>query len=157
MRAGDIGNWSIYKNPTSSVPEHIYLDVKKNGVDLEPWDLILVKEGSYRTGDVAIVLPSDTGILLNSHCVVLRVIKTDNRYGIDGLYLAYLLSHSLTKLQIPSKVFIDTTLPNIGTRWKDLELPVSKNPKERSRIKSAMKKIVERRQEAEEMIIQLGI
>ena len=157
VRAGDIGNWSIYKNPTSGVPMHVYLSVKKNGVDLQPWDLILVKEGSYRTGDVAIVLSSDTKILLNSHCVVLRVSDSRNKYGIDGLYLAYLLSHPLTRLQIPSKVFIDTTLPNIGDRWKDLKLPVHKDENERLRIRTEMREIVDRRQEAEDMITGLGL
>ena len=135
----------------------MYLSVKKNGVDLHPWDLILVKEGSYRTGDVAIVLPSDTNVLLNSHCVVLRVADSQNKYGIDGLYLAYLLSHPLTRLQIPSKVFVDTTLPNIGDRWKDLELPIAKDETERSRIKTEMKRIVDRRQEAEDIITSLGL
>ena len=158
VRNGDIGNWSIYKNPTASVPMHVYLDVKgSGGVDLQPWDLLLVKEGSYRTGDVGIVLPTDTEILLNSHCVVLRATKSLNPYGIDGLYLAYLLSHPLTRLQIPSKVFIDTTLPNIGDRWKDLKLPVDKDARQRSRIKRQMKQIVERRQEAEELITKLGV
>ena len=27
-------------------------------------------------------------------------------------------------MQIPNKVFIDTTLPNISERWKDLLLPI---------------------------------
>ncbi len=29
VRAGDVGNWQIYKNPVSGVPEHIYRKVKK--------------------------------------------------------------------------------------------------------------------------------
>ena len=157
VRAGDIGNWSIYKNPTATVPRHVYESVKKNGVDLEPDDLILVKEGSYRTGDVAIVLPCDTEILLNSHCVVLRVADADNEHDLDGPFLAYLLSHPLTRMQVPSKVFIDTTLPNIGTRWKDLRLPIPRDRDERMRVKAEMRRIVDRRQEAEEVISQLGL
>ena len=107
VRAGDIGNWQIYKNPVSGVPEHIYRKVKKNGVDLQEGDLIFVKEGSYRVGDVAMLLATDTKILLNSHCLVFRVINSQNRYEIDPLYLAYLITHKLTQQQLYNKVLID--------------------------------------------------
>ena len=90
VRAGDIGNWALYKNPTSMIPEHVYLSVKGNrGVELQGGDIIFVKEDSYRIGDVAIVLPTDTNILLNDHCIVLRVVDKDNPYGIDHLYITF--------------------------------------------------------------------
>ena len=153
VRAGDIGNWSVYKNPVSAIPEHVYHEVKgANGVDLEAEDLIFVKEGSYRIGDVAIVLPTDTKILLNSHCFVVRVKQHDNKYEIDPYYLAYLISHRLTKQQLYSKTFIDTTLPNIGNRWRELLLPMTKDKETVSKIKQTMRKIVKRRTEAERMI-----
>lgn len=156
VRAGDIGNWAVYKNPVSSVPEHIYQQVKgARGVDLLEKDLIFVKEGSYRIGDVAVVLPSDTKILLNSHCFVIRVRNGKNDFGIDALYLAYLISHPITKRQLYRKVFLDTTLPNIGDRWRELLLPVKKERKDADVIKRKMKAIYNRRLQAEEMICAL--
>ena len=155
VRAGDIGNWQIYKNPVSGVPEHIYRKVKKNGVDLQEGDLIFVKEGSYRVGDVAILLATDTKILLNSHCLVFRVINSQNRYEIDALYLAYLITHKLTQQQLYNKVLIDTTLPNIGDRWKEIQLPLHKHSEERNRIKKMMEEIIAGRKETEEKIHQL--
>ena len=153
VRAGDIGNLSIYKNPTACVPEYIYTAVKGvKGVDLQAGDMVFVKEGSYRIGDVGVVLPSDTHILLNSHCLVFRVADMTNVYDIDSMYLAYLLTHPITKKQIYSKVFIDTTLPNIGNRWRDLLLPVHADRSERSRTKRNMRHIFDKRQEAEHMI-----
>ena len=137
VRAADIVNWAIYKNPTAMIPEHVYRDVKgNNGVDLQSGDVVFVKEGSYRIGDVAMVLPADTKVLLNSHCLVFRVVNDQNPYGVDHLYLTYLLSHQLTRKQIGFNVFYDTTLPNIGDRWLDLELPVSTREEERARIKN---------------------
>jgi len=100
-------------------------------------------------------LPGDTDILLNSHCLVFRVENSQNSYGIDSMYLAYLLSHPLTKRQIYSKVFIDTTLPNIGDRWLDLELPVHKDQSDVIRIKNEMKSVFNKRHEAEEMLMSL--
>ena len=155
VRAGDIGNWQVYKNPVSGVPEHIYRKVKKNGVDLQEGDLIFVKEGSYRVGDVAILLATDTKILLNSHCLVFRVINSQNRYEIDALYLAYLITHKLTQQQLYNKVLIDTTLPNVGDRWKELQLPLHKHREERNRIKKMMEEIIAGRKETEEKIHQL--
>ena len=151
VRAGDIGNWALYKNPVSSVPLHIYNKVKgKNGVDLKYKDIVFVKEGSYRIGDVALVLPTDTHILLNSHCFIMRIIKESNEYNIDALYLLYLISHPITKKQLYNKVFIDTTLPNIGTRWEELLLPLKE--KERLKIIPEMEKIFKQRINSERSI-----
>ena len=46
-------------------------------VDLKPKDIVFVKEGSYRVGDVAMLSPYDTEILLNHHSLVFRVVKED--------------------------------------------------------------------------------
>ena len=151
VRAGDIGNWSLYKNPISAIPEHIYKEkIKGSRLELKYKDIVFVKEGSYRIGDVALVLPTDTKILLNSHCFVIRVIKSKNEYNIDPFYLLYLLSHPITKKQIYNKVFFDTTLPNIGNRWKELLLPVKEE--ERVLIVSKMKKIFQQRMSSEKQI-----
>lgn len=156
VRAGDIGNWAIYKNPTAFIPEDVYRTVKGNKEGLRAKDLIFVKEGSYRIGDVAFVLPTDTNILLNSHCLVFRINEeADNEHGIDSLYLAYLLTHPITRQQLYSKVFIDTTLPNIGDRWVDLLLPVSREVAERDRIREQMEAIYQNRWESEQMIANL--
>ena len=150
VRAGDIGNWSLYKNPTSAIPAHIYKKVKGSKIDLKHKDIVFVKEGSYRIGDVALVLPTDTKILLNSHCFIIRVLKNKNEYNIDPFYLLYLLSHPITKKQIYNKVFIDTTLPNIGDRWKELLLPIKEQ--ERVSVVCKMKEIFQKRIDSEEQI-----
>ena len=155
VRAGDIGNWAVYKNPTSRVPRHVYESVKGNGVDLKSEDIIFVKEGSYRIGDVALLLPSDTEILLNSHCFVIRIVKLENEYEIDPHYLLYLFSHKLVKDQLYNKVMIDTTLPNIGDRWKELLLPISRSASTVKEIKREMSEIFSYRQMSEALITEL--
>lgn len=150
VRVGDIGNWTVYKNPTAGIPRDIYLGLRRNKV-LQPKDLVFVRDGSYRIGDVGIIMPNDTEILLDSHCIVLRIVK-ENKFEIDGLYLAYLLRHEITQRQLPSRIFINTTLPDIRDRWKTLRLPVHKESREREKIKSKMESIYRRRHEAEQMI-----
>ncbi len=140
VRAGDVTDWDIYKNPVSAIPYDEYLRVKGKGVDLQVKDIVFVKEGSYRVGDVAILSPSDTNILLNHHSFVFRIIDENNEYGIDAFYLLYLISHEYTKIQLPNKVMIDTTLPNIGNRWKELKLPVLSDQEKRDKLKKKLQK-----------------
>lgn len=152
VRVGDIGNWAVYRNPTAGVPKAIYSKMVK-GRHLEPKDLIFVHDGSYRIGDVGIILPSDTEILLDSHCLVVRV--SDNDRKISSLELAYLLRHDLIRRQLPSRVFFNTTLPDIGNRWRSLLLPIARDPDERSRTRNLMEIVYQRRIEAETVITRL--
>lgn len=148
VRAGDIGGWELYKNPKAMVPLEVYKSTKGKGIDLKPKDIIFVKEGSYRIGSVALVSKFDTGVLLNHHSLVFRVIDENNKYGIDAFYLLYLFSHNLTQKQLYNKVMIDTTLPNIGERWKELYLPISKDDKLIDSIKERIKKLFEKKWES---------
>ena len=128
IRADDIVGWEMYKSENTMIPMEVYKKVKGKKFDLKAKDIVFVKEGSYRIGSVALVSPFDTEVLLNHHSIVFRVIKEDNEYGIDAYYLLYLFSHRLTQRQLYNKIMIDTTLPNIGDRWQELYLPVSKDP-----------------------------
>ena len=145
VRAGDIVNWDIYKNPTSSVPVEIYQKGIKGKVKLESNDILFVKEGSYRVGDCALLSPNDTNIFLNHHTLVFKIKNIENYYKIDSYYLLYLLSHPLTKKQFFNKIMIDTTLPNIGDRWKELLLPMTRDDKKREEIKSKLKNAFEKK------------
>ena len=123
IRVKDIVNWEIYKDPTSSLPEHIYRKMKGDGKNLQAGDILYVRRGSYRIGSVAMVSPYDLEVLLTREILVLRV-KKGNECGLTPHYLLYLLSHRLVAMQSFSKVLIETTLPSIGDRWKELKLPL---------------------------------
>ena len=121
IRVSDVVNWELYRNPTTGVPRHVYERIKgRKGVSLQEGDIVFVRRGSYRIGTVAMASPFDGEVLLTREFVVLRVVQPINDYGIDQHYLIYLLSHQFTQDQIEQKVFIDTTLPNISERWKEL-------------------------------------
>jgi type I restriction enzyme M protein len=143
VRVADIVNWEIYKNPTSLIPKHIYSSLKGKGRDLHEKDVLFVRRGSYRIGSVAMISKFDTEILLTREIHVFRVIRDDNKYGIDPFYLLYLFSHELTQKQLYNKVLIDTTLPNIGRRWEELYLPISKDEPERDKISKKIKEAFE--------------
>ena len=45
----------------------------------------------------------------------------------------------MTKRQFFNKILIDTTLPNIGDRWQELLLPITRDATERERVKQRLR------------------
>jgi type I restriction enzyme M protein len=152
VRVADIVNWAVYKNPTAFIPDFEYQRVKANGFDLREKDILFVRRGSYRIGSVAMVSKLDTNVLLTKEIQTFRVIEENNKYDIDPFYLLYLFSHALTQKQIYNKVLIDTTLPNIGDRWKELKLPLANDPEQRKEIRERIKISFSKKWEGQEEI-----
>lgn len=123
VRVKDIVNWEIYKDPTALVPEGVYHDLvgKKH---VEPGDIAYVRRGSYRIGSVAMISPFDVKAVYTREILFFRIRQRENKYGLTPYYLLYLLSHSLVSRQTKNKIFIETTLPNIGDRIREIYLPL---------------------------------
>lgn len=152
IRVKDIVNWDVYKDPTAKVPEKLFFKMVKGNKKLHDSDIVYVRRGSYRIGSVALITSFDLNVILTREILVIRVAKLENKYGIDPFYLIFLLSHRLTQEQTKNKVLIETTLPNIGNRWKELLLPVQKNQEERQKISNFVKSIFENKKLALEKI-----
>ena len=118
-------------------------------------DIAYVRRGSYRIGSVAMISPFDIDALYTREILILRVINEKNEYGINPYYLLYLLSHQLTQLQATNKIFIDTTLPNIADRWKELLLPIDNNKEAIKDISEKIKRVMESKWRAVEQIQQI--
>ncbi len=149
IRVSDIVNWELYRNPTSYVPRHVFDRIRgKGGVKLQEEDVVFVRRGSYRIGTLAMASSYDEEFLLTGELVVLRVVQPFNTYGVDPYYLIYLLSHAYTQEQINQKVFIETTLPNIGDRWRELELPLAVDPAVRQSVSKRVRGVIQSKWEA---------
>ncbi|MCX6707109.1 MAG: N-6 DNA methylase [Candidatus Woesearchaeota archaeon] len=148
IRVKDVVNWEVYKDPTAKIPEDIYISKKGTKKDLKERDILYVRRGSYRIGSVAMVSPYDINVLLTREILVLRVVDEKNKYNLTSHYLLYLLSHRLTSMQAFNKILIETTLPNIADRWKELRLPISRNAEERKIISNKIKSVIESKWEA---------
>ena len=122
IRVADIVNWELYRNPVSGVPLEVYQKMTKNKKKLKARDILFVRRGSFRIGTVAMASPRDREVLLTRELLTFRVLKEKNPYGISAFYLLWLLSSEFVQKQLQSKIFVDTTLPNIGSRWKELLL-----------------------------------
>lgn len=154
IRVKDIVNWEVYKDPTSKIPIETYLEKKGNKKEIKEQDILYVRRGSYRIGSVAMVSPFDTEALYTREILILRV-NENNIYGITPFYLLYLLSHKLTQMQAENKILIETTLPNIADRWKELELPIDNDKNRIKQISDRIEKVIENKWKAAEEITKL--
>lgn len=152
VRVKDIVNWEVYKDPTAKITTEIYFEKKGKNKNLEAGDVVYVRRGSYRIGSVAMVSPFDKEALYTREILVLRVTEEENEYGLNPYYLLYLLSHKLTHLQAKNKILIETTLPNIAERWKELMLPIDTDKKQREFITNKIKEVITSKWEAIEKI-----
>lgn len=114
-----------------------------------------MRRGSYRIGTVAMASPRDKKVLLTRELLTLRVANKKNRYGLTPFNLLAVLSSDEVQKQVPYLVFVDTTLPNIGDRWKYLMLPLRKNLQDMNSISDEVEKIIRQKWNAQENVDQL--
>ena len=207
IRASDIVNWELYRNPTSGVDEDTYERLTRNKPPVKSGDVIFVRRGSYRIGTVAMVSPRDRGVLMMRELLTLRVasnndlgitvksgdvifvrrgsyrigtvamvsprdrgvlmmrelltlrVASNNDLGITGRedphYLMALLSSSVVQKQIRRLTFFDTTLPNIGDRWRELRLPLHREKDEMDSMNETVKRAIDQKWAAQSKIEEL--
>ncbi len=118
-------------------------------------DILFVRRGSYRIGSVAIISPYEGNMVLTREILTFRV-NVNNKHGLTPEYLLFALSHPLVQRQMPNKVLIDTTLPNIGDRWKTLLLPLFNNAS-RSLIDTQLKDALQKKWDSEKLLAAMSL
>src|SRR2546423_1246014 len=72
IRTSDLANWEIKASPKHGIPESIYREYAEKQ-DVQPQDILLVHEGTYLIGSVAMVTMFDGPMLYQHHLAKLRV------------------------------------------------------------------------------------
>lgn len=157
IRVKDIVNWEMYRNPNDGIREEEYIRLIKNKEKPQEGDIIFVRRGSYRIGTVAMASHRDEEVLLTTELMTFRILKHSNEYGITPYYLLALLSSDTVQNQIIAKVFVDTTIPNIGDRWKDLLLPLHSNKDEIITVSKRVEDVMSKKWEAQDLIDSLRL
>ena len=152
IRVKDIVNWQVYTDPTALIPQSEYERLYKEEKALRKKDILYVRRGSYRIGSVAMVSPYDINVILTREILVIRIKNTNNKYGITPEYLLYALSHKYVQEQAVTKIFIDTTLPNIADRWRELLIPIILDKDKLCEIKKMANDIVKQHWRATDYI-----
>lgn len=141
LRTSDIVNYELYRNPTTFIPIE---EFKANITDknkfklLKEGDLLMVRRGGKRIGDVAMVSPYDATekILYASELLNIRVI---NCTRINPYLLMYLFSGKFVKAQIRYSIFFDTHFLNLGNRYLELQLLLPRKEETRNSLTSQIK------------------
>jgi len=147
IRTSDISGWELKLDPKHCVSEEVYanhaqkLDVREN-------DILMVKDGTYLIGTCALISKYDEKILFQSHLYKIRV--HDSSVITPEVLLA-LLSSEPVQRQIRAKRQTQDIIDSLGTRIRDLILPIPRSVKKQRDITNLVRKVIEDRIEAREL------
>ena len=145
LRTSDIINFELYRNPTAYIPIEEFeskLNSNNEYKVLKPEDILMVRRGGKRVGDIAMVSPNDANdhILYARELLNLRVIDSAK---LNPYLLLFLLSSDFVKKQIKHSTFIDSHYPNLDKRYLEIQLLFPKDQAKAqnitTKIQSAMK------------------
>lgn len=151
VRTSDVSNWEIKTDAKQGVSTEVFSQYSTTQ-DVRAGDIFFVRDGTYLIGQTALVMKSDLPLLYQSHILKLRV--GENSPVSTSLLLAC-LSTPIVKRQIRSRRFTADIIDTIGDRYKELVLPIPRDPllakqierevqdltTERSRLRDKIKKI----------------
>lgn len=152
VRVADIVNWELYRNPVAGMPYEIFEKMTRGKELLNERDVVFVRRGSYRIGTVAMASRRDREVILMRELSVFRVKDTSCAPALSPFYLLALLSSKFVQDQLEPLTFIDTTLPNMGNRWREIVLPFHDDLADASRISDAVEEAVRAKWSAQKQI-----
>lgn len=150
LRTSDIVNYELYRNPTTFIPvKEFEANITKSNKYklLKEGDLLMVRRGGKRIGDIAIVSPFDANdkILYASELLNIRVVDCTR---INPYLLMYLLSGKFVKAQIRYSIFFDTHFLNLDKRYLDIQLLLPIKEETRNSLTSHIKDNILKRWES---------
>lgn len=148
VRTSDISNWEIKSDPKHSLSEEIYEQYRERQ-NIQEGDILMVKDGTYLIGTCAMITKYDIKMVYQSHLYKIRV--NENKYGLTSYLLLAILSSEYVQEQIMAKVYSQDIINSLGTRYKDLFIPIPKSQERRNKINKMVKKSIDERIEAREL------
>lgn len=141
VRTSDIANWEIKSFPKQGISKEIY-DEYAGSQDVQPGDILFVRDGTYLIGNNCFIQAIDKDILFQSHVLKLRVLD-EKRMDPHLLFLA--LNNPWVQRQMRTKQFTADTIDTLGNRFFELVLPLPNDEKERRRLSKECAKALEAR------------
>ena len=148
VRTSDISNWEIKADPKHRIERELYESLK-NKQDVRPYDLLMVKDGTYLIGTCGIVTEYDCEIVYQSHIYKIRV--NENPYGLNPFLLLAILGSSVLRQQIKAKQFTQDIIDSLGERIRELVLPVPRDSATAESVTEMVRKSILDRVEAREL------
>lgn len=141
VRTSDISNWEIKAIPKQGVSEEVYQQYAEKE-DVQEGDILLVRDGTYLIGTNCIVTKLDLPLVFQSHILKIRVA---NQSVVDPYLLFLSLNCSVVQRQIRNMQFTADIIDTLGSRYRELVLPIPKDEKRKERLRSGVIAALERR------------
>ncbi len=139
IRPSDLSNWEIRADFKHGVSQDIYEEYQGK-VDVEPGDILIVRNGTYLIGTTAIVTRSNVPMLFQSH--IYRIRALDKR-AMEPWLLFACLNAPIVKRQIKAKQFTQDIIDTLGKRLFEVVLPIPNNTRIRRKIADETRRVVE--------------
>lgn len=141
VRTSDISNWEIKTIPKQGVSQQIYQQYSCRE-DVQPGDILMVRDGTYLIGTNCIVTPLDIPMIYQSHILKFRVADTER---LDPLLLFLCLNCSLVQRQIKNMQFTADIIDTLGGRYREIILPLPKDPALKESLSQKMRTALDTR------------
>jgi type I restriction enzyme M protein len=149
IRTSDISNWELKADPKHGVDRSIFESLRRKQ-DVQPHDILMVKDGTYLIGTCAIIADGDTEIIYQSHLYKIRVLR--DGHGINPFLLLAVMSSPIVQRQIRGKQFTQDIIDSLGERINELVLPLPMSKKTRDTVTAMVQKAVRLRIEARQLV-----
>ncbi len=141
IRTSDISNWELKTDPKHCVSEEIY-DEYRSKCEVSRGDILMVRDGTYLVGTSAMITEYDGPLLFQSHIYRLRI--NDDK-ELDPYLLFAALNSEFVMQQIRSYQFTQDIIDTLGTRIREVNLAIPKDPERVEQIVDQIKQIIEGR------------
>ena len=148
VRTSDLSNWEIKVDPKQCINQELYESIKGKQ-DVQPDDLLMVKDGTYLIGTCAIVTKYDREIVYQSHLYKIRVLK--ELHGLNPYLLLAVLTSRIVQRQVRAKQFTQDIIDSLGERIRELVLPIPRAAELRDEVSGMVEKAIRERIEAREL------
>jgi type I restriction enzyme M protein len=148
IRTSDLSNWEIKVDPKHCIDRGLYLTLRDKQ-DVQPNDILLVKDGTYLIGTCALVTACDREIVYQSHLYKIRIAKEE--HGLNPFLLLAILSSPVVQRQIRARQFTQDIIDSLGERIHELLLPVPRSRRLRDRVTAMVRTVIADRMQAREL------
>jgi hypothetical protein len=151
VRTSDVGNWELKWDPKQRVSDDVY-QAFCSKQSIQEGDLLFVRDGTYLIGAACLVSHHDLPMLYQSHLLHFRA-SVNSRVS-TGLLLAAMAS-PVVRQQVLAKRFTADIIDSLGDRYRELVLPIPRDPATRTAIDAEVRSLATERAELREALQRL--
>lgn len=142
VRTADLANQEVKPDPKQGVSEEIW---EQNRQDIRPYDILLVRDGTYLVGSTAMIAEDQIKML---YCGGLYRIRATDESVISPEELLIALNSNYVRAQMRARQFTRDIIDTIGRRLMEVRIPLLREGEERATIRAKARAAIDSRARA---------